>query len=211
MIHMFDEGYDKLSEECGIFGIFDQNGIDVHEITFLALYALQHRGQESAGIAISNEKGITYHKNSGLAAEVFDDKQLIRLQGGKAAIGHVRSTTSGDNQIADAQPLVTKFKKGTMALAHNGSLINAEVLRADLEERGAIFQTTLDIEVIANLLARSIDEGLEEALKKMISMVQGSYGLVIMTEKQLIAIRDPHGIRWIGSCFFCVEIFSIQY
>jgi amidophosphoribosyltransferase len=195
MFSELDDRFDKMSEECGVFGIFNQNDLDVQEITYLALYALQHRGQESAGIAVSSEKGISYHKNSGLVAEVFDDQQLARLQGGKAAIGHVRYTTSGDNQIADAQPLVTKYKRGAMALAHNGSLINAEILRADLEENGAIFQTTLDIEVIANLLARNIDDGLEEALRKMMGMVQGSYGLVIMTEKQLVAIRDPYGIR----------------
>ncbi len=176
-------------------GIFDQDGLDVQEIVYFGLYALQHRGQESAGIAVANGSEIIYHKGMGLVTEVFDDNAMASLSGGKAAIGHIRYTTSGDRMHANAQPLVTKYKKGSMALAHNGRLSNADDLRRELEETGTIFQTNLDIEVIANLIARSIDLGLEDALKKMISMIQGAYALLFMTEDKLVAIRDPLGIR----------------
>ncbi len=178
-----------------MLGIFDQDGLDVQDIVYFGLYALQHRGQESAGIAVSNGNEIIYHKGMGLVTDVFDDQTMASLSGGKAAIGHIRYTTSGDRLYANAQPLVTKYKKGSMALTHNGRLSNAEALRSELEETGTIFQTNLDIEVIANLIARSIDLGLEDALKKMISMIQGAYALLFMTEDKLVAIRDPLGIR----------------
>ncbi len=178
-----------------MIGIFDQDGLDVQDIVYFGLYALQHRGQESAGIAVANGNEIMYHKGMGLVTDIFDDHTMASLSGGKAAIGHVRYTTSGDRLYANAQPLVTKYKKGSMALAHNGRLSNAEALRRDLEETGTIFQTNLDIEVIANLIARNIDLGLEDALKKMVSMIQGAYALLFMTEDRLVAIRDPLGIR----------------
>jgi amidophosphoribosyltransferase len=195
MIPELEERFDKMNEECGVFGIYSQNGLDVQDITYFGLYALQHRGQESAGIAVSNGKSISYHKGMGLVSEVFDDRQLSRLGSGKAAIGHVRYSTTGDSQVANAQPLVTKFKKGSMALAHNGNLINTDSLKADLEESGTIFQTTLDTEIVANLIARNIDNGLMDALKKMMDTVKGSYALLIMTEDKLVAVRDPLGIR----------------
>jgi amidophosphoribosyltransferase len=178
-----------------MIGIFDQDGLDVQDIVYFGLYALQHRGQESAGIAVANGNEIKYHKGMGLVTDVFDEQTMVSLSGGKAAIGHIRYTTSGDRMYANAQPLVTKYKKGSMALAHNGRLSNADTLRKDLEETGTIFQTNLDIEVLANLIARNIDLGLEDALKKMISMIQGAYALLLMTEDKLVAIRDPLGIR----------------
>ena len=177
-----------------MIGIYDKNGLGVHEIVYFGLFALQHRGQESAGMAVSDGKNILYHKGMGLVAEVFDDKAMSELKGGKAAIGHVKYTTKSDRMYANAQPLVTKYKKGSMALAQNGRLVNSQSLKRELEDAGIIFQTNLDIEVIANLIARNIDLGLEEALKKMMSRVLGAFALLIMTEDKLIAIRDPHGI-----------------
>lgn len=186
---------DKLQEECGVFGILDRDGLTVQDLTYLGLYALQHRGQESAGIAVSDGQEIRHYKGMGLVGEVFDDEQLKALGKGHIAIGHVRYSTTGASDVYNAQPLVTKYKKGTMALAHNGNLINAEAIRSELEEQGAIFQTTIDTEVIANLIARHSQEGLIEALKSMMKMIQGSYAIVIITEDRLIAIRDPYGIR----------------
>lgn len=178
-----------------MIGIYNKNELEVQEIIYFGLYALQHRGQESAGIAVTNGSGISYHKGMGLVAEVFDEQTLTNLSGGKAAIGHVRYTTARDRMYANAQPLVTKFKGGSMALAHDGKLVNADSIRKDLEQTGTIFQTNLDIEVIANLIAKNIDLGLEEALKKLMGIVKGAYSLMIMTEDKLIAIRDPLGIR----------------
>ncbi|MGI6526091.1 MAG: amidophosphoribosyltransferase [Caldicoprobacterales bacterium] len=178
-----------------MIGIYNQNELEVQEIIFYGLYALQHRGQESAGMAVTKDTGISYHKGIGLVAEVFDEQALAGLENGKAAIGDVRYTTASERMYTNVQPLVTKYKKGTMALAHNGKLVNAECLRRELEDDGAIFQTNLDIEVIANLIAKSIDTGLEQALKKLMGMIQGAYALLIMTEDKLIAIRDPLGIR----------------
>lgn len=178
-----------------MIGIYNQNELEVQEIIFYGLYALQHRGQESAGMAVTNGAGISYHKGMGLVAEVFDEQTLAGLEGGKAAIGDVGYTTASGRMYANAQPLVTKYKKGSMALAHSGRLVNTECLRRELEEAGTIFQTNLDIEVIANLIAKNIDMGLEPTLKKMMGMIQGAYALLIMTEDNLIAIRDPLGIR----------------
>lgn len=195
MINYLNHDLDKLKDECGVFGIFDKDGLNVGEITYFGLYALQHRGQESAGIAISTGDDILYHKDMGLVPEVFDEKIIDSLKDGKIAIGHVRYSTEGGSYLHNAQPLVTKYKKGSMALSHNGSLVNSHALRQDLEDKGAIFQTSIDSEVMANMLARYSDEGLEEAIKRMISEVKGSYALVIMTEDKLIGIRDPDGIR----------------
>jgi amidophosphoribosyltransferase len=178
-----------------VIGIYNQNELEVQEIIFYGLYALQHRGQESAGIAVTDGSSITYHKGMGLAADVFDEKTLERLKGGKAGIGHIRNTRAGERMYANAQPLVTRYKKGSMALVHDGKLVNAHLIRNDLEEAGAIFQTSMDIEVIAALIAKYIDLGLEEALKKLISVIKGAYALMIMTEDRLIAVRDPLGIR----------------
>ncbi|MCM8899995.1 amidophosphoribosyltransferase [Caldicoprobacter algeriensis] len=186
---------DKLNEECGVFGIFDQDGLAVHEITYYGLYALQHRGQESAGIAVADGYTIRYHKGMGLVPEVFDEETLGMLKDGRIAIGHVRYPTYGDTSLYNAQPLVIKYKKGFLALAHNGNLVNAEVLRNELEDAGAVFQTSVDSEVIANLIARHIDEGLETAIQNTMSKLRGAYALLLMTEDKLIAVRDPYGMR----------------
>ncbi len=186
---------DKLKDECGVFGIYDKDGHDVALLSYFALYALQHRGQESAGIAVSEGQDIIYHKNVGLVPEVFTEGDLEKLKTGNIGIGHVRHSVKGGNLPQNTQPLVTKYKKGSMAFAHNGALINASTLREKLEEGGAIFQTTTDSEVMANLIARFSDNGFENALEKMVQNIKGSYALTIMTEDKLVGIRDPHGIR----------------
>ena len=164
------------------------------EAAYYGLFALQHRGQESAGIAISRGGKIDYHKDMGLVAEVFKN-EIEKLSGAQAAIGHVRYSTTGDSQLANAQPLVISSRKGQIALAHNGNLINAKELRDDLEDAGAIFQTSIDTEVIASLIAKHREENIVEAIQKTMEMLRGSYALVIMTDDMVIGVRDPKGIR----------------
>jgi amidophosphoribosyltransferase len=189
---------DKLREECGVFGIYSKDNHDVSRLTYYALYALQHRGQESAGIAVNTagEGYIKHHKAMGLVPEVFNEKVLNDLKG-KSAIGHVRYSTTGASLIENAQPMVVKYKNGQMALAHNGNLVNAAEIRDRLEEEGTIFQSTIDSEVIANLISRSrpSNNNIEEAIVQMMKTIKGSYALVILTPKKLIGIRDPFGIR----------------
>ncbi|MDP4181952.1 MAG: amidophosphoribosyltransferase [Bacillota bacterium] len=187
---------DKLREECGVFGILSKNNHDVSRLTYYALYALQHRGQESCGIAVNKGGDITHHKAMGLVPEVFSGKVLNELNG-KSAIGHVRYSTTGASLIENAQPLVIKYKDGKMALAHNGNLVNASAIREKLEENGAIFQSTIDSEVIANLISRyrGHNDSIEEAIAQMMKDVKGSYALVILTPNKLLGIRDPLGIR----------------
>lgn len=186
---------DRMEEDCGVFGVYDAEGsLHVGEAAYFGLYSLQHRGQESAGIAVTDGSGIRYVRNKGLVPEVFDQETVQSLTG-RIAIGHVRYSTFGVSDAINAQPLVARYKHGNLALAHNGNLINAPALRSMLEDHGAIFQTTVDTEVIINLIARLSSDGLEEAIHKMMKSVRGSYALVMMTETQLIGIRDPFGIR----------------
>ncbi|WP_026486228.1 amidophosphoribosyltransferase [Caldanaerobius polysaccharolyticus] len=189
-----NQQYNGLKEECGVFGIYDINGHDTARITYYALHALQHRGQESAGIAISNGKIIDYHKGNGLVTEVFNDKNISELRG-RVAIGHVRYSTTGLNQIYNAQPIVVRYRNGYLALAHNGNLVNADELRKELEESGSIFQTSTDTEIIVHLIARYITKGMVEAVKMAMQKIKGAYSLVIMTEKALYAVKDPNGLR----------------
>jgi amidophosphoribosyltransferase len=187
---------DKLREECGVFGIYNNDQHDVARLTYYALYSLQHRGQESAGIAVNDDGTILYHKDMGLVPEIFNEVVLNHLKG-KIGIGHVRYSTTGGSYRENAQPMVIKYKNGQMALGHNGNLVNAGILRDKLEENGAIFQSTIDSEVILNLISRYrvSYESLEDALVKMMQDIKGSYALVILTPKRLIGIRDPLGIR----------------
>ncbi|MGI5849010.1 MAG: amidophosphoribosyltransferase [Christensenellales bacterium] len=186
---------DCMHEECGVFGIYcTENIIEPAEATYYGLFALQHRGQESGGIAVAKEGKIDYQKDMGLISEVFKNG-LEKLNGAHAAIGHVRYSTTGDNQLTNAQPLVISSKKGNLALAHNGNLINAKELREGLENDGSIFQTSIDTEVIASLIAKHSDGCIIEAIKKTMSLLKGSYALVIMTPDMVIAVRDPRGIR----------------
>jgi len=187
---------DKLREECGVFGIYSNSGHNVASLSYYALYALQHRGQESCGIAVNKEGDIDHHKAMGLVPKVFNEKILAELKG-KAAIGHVRYSTTGASLLSNAQPLVVKYKDGKMALAHNGNLVNASELREKLEENGAIFQSTIDSEVMAYLISRyrGYNNSIEEAITEMMKEVKGSYALVILTPEKMLGIRDPLGIR----------------
>ncbi len=185
---------DKLHEECGVFGIYGKEGTGISRTTYYGLYALQHRGQESAGIAVAAEGKIKYHKQMGLVSEVFDDSILEDLEG-SISCGHVRYSTIGDSHVINSQPLVVKYRNGSLALAHNGSLVNADKLRGELEQEGAIFQTTVDSEVIANLVARKDRGDILEAVLDTMDCIRGAYALIIMTGDKLIGVRDPNGIR----------------
>lgn len=197
--HNNDDGqimFGKLHEECGVFGIFNNDDLDVARATYYGLYALQHRGQESAGIAVNDDGVILQHKDMGLVPEIFNDVVLNHLKG-HIAIGHVRYSTTGASMRENAQPMVVKYKIGQLALAHNGNLVNAAELRSSMEENGAIFQTTSDTEVIANLISRYrvSNDNIEETLKKVMSVIRGSYAIVMITPRRLIGMRDPQGIR----------------
>lgn len=185
--------WDKMEEECGVVGIYGP-GKDVARLTYFGLHALQHRGQESAGIAVANGKEIEVQKGMGLVTEAFDERKVNEMDG-KVAIGHVRYSTTGSSLIANAQPLVFRYLKGMVAVAHNGNLTNAAEQRHNLAVTGAVFQTTTDTEVIVNLLARYNQSSLEEALMKVMIDIKGSYSLLVMTENRLMGVRDPHGVR----------------
>jgi amidophosphoribosyltransferase len=183
-----------LHEECGVFGIVGGAQTKAARATYYGLYALQHRGQESAGIAVSTGGDILHHKAMGLVSEVFDDKRLAALPG-TMACGHVRYSTSGRSLVVNAQPLVVRYRGGSLALAHNGNLVNAPSLRVSLEQEGVIFQTSIDSELIANLVARADTADIVEAVRSAMRIVRGAYALVIMTPDQIIGVRDLDGIR----------------
>ena len=186
---------DQMEEACGVFGIYAQDeSINVAEAAYYGLFALQHRGQESAGIAVADGKGIKHYRNLGLVPEVFDEEILHGLTG-RISIGHVRYSTFGSKDVINSQPLVARCKIGMLALAHNGNLVNADALRAQMEDDGAIFQTSVDTEVILSLIARESSMGLIEAIRSMMEKVRGSYALVLLAKDKLIGIRDPYGIR----------------
>lgn len=185
---------DKLKEECGIIGIYDKGNMEIESLTYYGLIALQHRGQESAGIAVNRDGMITCYKEMGLVSEVFDSK-ILNLLKGDISIGHVRYSTYGESFAANAQPLLVKYRKGNIAVAHNGNLINADSLREQLEDQGMIFSTTIDSEVIASLIARNSRNSIEDAILDTMDTIRGSYALVIMTNDKLIGVRDNHGLR----------------
>ncbi len=177
---------------CGIVGI--QNHPEAANIAYLALYAQQHRGQESAGIVTSDGERFRQHKGMGLVADVFDSKRIATLPG-RNAIGHVRYSTSGTSVIENAQPFVVNARDGSLAIAHNGNLTNAERLRQELEEQGAIFQSTMDSEVIMHLIARERRGTLVERIGAALKCVEGAYSLVFLADGKMIAARDPRGFR----------------
>ena len=183
----------KWKEECGIYGVYSPTE-DVSEMTYLGLFALQHRGQESAGIALTDGNWIDVKKGMGLVSEVFRE-QLPRLDNAKIAIGHVRYATTGFSLAANAQPLRVNYAGGALALAHNGDLTNAALIRRDLESKGTVFQTTIDTEVFVHLIARSQKPSVEERILEAVSVVRGAFCLSIMTEDKLIGVRDPQGFR----------------
>ena len=199
-IHEQKEITDKLRDECGVFGIYDFSGENVASTIYYGLFALQHRGQESCGIAVSDTKGpkgkVLSHKGMGLVNEVFDSESMEKLAG-DIGVGHVRYSTAGGSTRENAQPLVLNYIKGTLALAHNGNLINAPELRDELAHDGAIFQTTIDSEVIAYHIARervhtpSVERAVAGAMKKL----KGAYSLVVMSPRKLIGARDPFGFK----------------
>ena len=185
---------DGLKEECGIFGIHAR-GEDVARITYFGLFALQHRGQESAGIAVADGRHIRVHKEMGLVTQVFDEDVLQRLRGGHIAIGHTRYSTTGSSVARNAQPLCCSSVVGDVAVAHNGNLINTQPLREQLQERGVVFQTSNDSEVIAQLLAQVHTGSIEDAVREAMRQLYGAYSLAILTPDRLIGVRDPSGIR----------------
>ena len=199
-IYIQTENNDKLKEECGVFGVYDFDGHDVASTIYYGLLALQHRGQESCGIAVSDTNGpkgkVLSSKDMGLVNEAFTPEHLEKLKG-DIGVGHVRYSTAGGSTRENAQPLVLNYVKGTLGLAHNGNLINAPELRREVEYTGAIFQTTIDSEVIAYHIARERlnSKSVEEAVGRAMMKIKGAYSLVVMSPRKLIGARDPYGFK----------------
>jgi amidophosphoribosyltransferase len=192
MIRISQFADDHFHDECGVFGAFGHE--EAAKLAYLGLYALQHRGQESAGIVATDGAGLRVEKGMGLVQEIFTPDVIARLPGA-AAIGHTRYSTAGDTSLSNAQPLVSDCNKGKLALAHNGNLTNAGELRRSLEHKGSIFQTTSDTEVIVHLVARSKVGNLAGAIADALNQVEGAYSLLILTRDEIFAIRDPRGFR----------------
>jgi len=186
----------KPKEECGVFGFYDMDGYDSAQMTYYGLFSLQHRGQESCGIAVANGGEIRSYKNMGLVNDVFKP-DVLALLGGSMAIGHVRYSTTGESRRENAQPLVTKYSGGMLAIAHNGNLVNGAELRREFEDMGMLFHTTIDSECIAYVIARESRKAhsLEDAIAAAMPSIKGAYSLVIMTPEKLIAARDEYGMR----------------
>lgn len=185
---------DKLKEECGVIGIYAPGVPAISHMLCFGLIALQHRGQESAGIAVTKDQKMQYYKEMGLVQEVFNSDILDRLPA-DIGIGHVRYSTTGESYVSNAQPLVVRYKGGSIALAHNGNLVNAMDIRTRLEDEGSIFQTSIDTEVIANLIAKNYHLGIKEAVIESVKEIKGSFALVIIIDNKLIGVRDPYGLR----------------
>jgi amidophosphoribosyltransferase len=183
---------DKFKDECGVFGIFGHP--EAANMTYLGLYALQHRGQESAGIAASDTTQVRISRAMGYVADTFDSEALAGLPG-SVAIGHVRYSTAGESKLMNAQPILIDCAHGQIAICHNGNLVNARELRDQLVAQGSIFQSNSDTEVILHLYARSKARSVEDAIVESVSQVQGAFSLVMLTRDRLIAVRDPHGFR----------------
>ena len=187
----------SIHEECGVFGVYSKTEADLASITYYALFALQHRGQESAGIVLNDDGVFTYAKGEGLVSEVFHPECLLSLGRGNIAVGHVRYATTGAKLQQNIQPLIVNHHKGRMAMCHNGNLSNSYELRRKLEEKGAIFHTTTDSEVISYIIVqeRLRQESIEKAVSAAMGIIEGAYSLVISSPQKLIAARDPHGFR----------------
>ncbi len=181
-----------IHEECGIFGVYGHP--EAANLTYLGLYALQHRGQEGAGICSSDGRRLFLEKSRGLIADVFNEKRLRRLPG-HMSIGHNRYSTAGSSVLRNVQPIVANFALGTLAIAHNGNLVNALEVRAALEDEGAIFQSSSDSEVIVHLIAHSKGDDFYERVLHALKQISGAFSLLILREKELIAVRDPYGVR----------------
>jgi len=185
---------DKLEEECGVFGCYSVSPLDAAVVTYYGLYSLQHRGQESAGIAVSNGEEIKVQKGMGLVSEVFSEEKLNTLEG-SSTVGHVRYSTTGNCDLKNAQPLDAETKLGLLSISHNGNIVNADVLRDLLEDTGRLFQTSSDSEVILNLIARAYKKGLPEAVSDAANTIQGSYAIIILSNDCMVGARDRNGIR----------------
>jgi amidophosphoribosyltransferase len=183
---------DKFKDECGVFGIFGHP--EAANMTYLGLYALQHRGQESAGIAASDDEQVRIWRAMGYVADIFDGETLSTLPG-RLAIGHVRYSTAGESKLLNAQPILIECSHGQIALCHNGNIVNARELRDELVKQGSIFQSNSDTEVILHLYARSKAASVEDAIVESVAQVQGAFSLVMLTRDRLVAVRDPHGFR----------------
>jgi amidophosphoribosyltransferase len=184
--------FDKFKDECGVFGIFGHP--EAANMTYLGLYALQHRGQESAGIAASDGEQVRISREMGYVADIFDGETLAKLPG-PLAIGHVRYSTAGESKLLNAQPILIDCAHGQIALCHNGNIVNARELRDELVQQGSIFQSNSDTEVILHLYARSKARSIDDAIVESVAQVQGAFSLVMLTRDRLIAVRDPHGFR----------------
>ena len=187
----------KINEECGVFGIFSDHKTDVAHLTYYGLFALQHRGQESAGIVVNDDGVFRVHKEDGLVNDVFTPRIMEELGEGNMAVGHVRYGTTGSKGVANAQPIVVRHIKGSMALAHNGNLVNSYELRTELEEQGSIFHSTSDTEDISYIITKERINAcsIEEAVSRAMKRIKGAYSLVIMSPQKMIAVRDPNGFR----------------
>ena len=184
---------ERPRDECGVFGIY--NHPEAARITYFGLYALQHRGQESAGIAVVRDGKITAHKGMGLVAEVFDMDHMEQLEGG-SAIGHVRYSTTGSSILSNAQPFVVQHRGKSYAVSHNGNLVNAHILKNKLEENGSILQTTMDSELFLHFFVKNLQYGLEKALVATVSQLKGAYSFIVLTSKgEIVGIKDPNGFR----------------
>jgi amidophosphoribosyltransferase len=177
---------------CGIFGIY--NHLEASNLAYLGLYALQHRGQESAGIVSSDNRQLHHYRQMGLVSEIFT-KDVLKRVPGKSAIGHVRYSTAGSSELKNAQPFVVDYYKGSLAIAHNGNLSNAPLIKSDLESKGSIFQSNMDTEVIVHLIARFKEKSFVERVVHALKQVEGAYSLLFLTEKEMVAARDPFGFR----------------
>lgn len=185
---------DKMHEECGVFGVYAPDS-DVAQLTCYGLFALQHRGQDSAGIAVSNGRTLEIEKGMGLVAEVFRDTTKLERLHGHMAVGHVRYSTTGSSLLMNAQPLLVRYRHGQLAIVLNGNLVNGQRLRRQLEAGGSIFQATTDSEVIAHLIARSGENEITAAVQNSLAYLQGAYAYILMTPEKMIGVRDPFGIR----------------
>lgn len=187
----------ELKDKCGVFGVFGHK--DAAYLSYLGIYALQHRGEESAGIVSSDGKKMFSHRGMGHVQDVFDGNQIEQLSGDRA-IGHVRYSTTGSSNLKNAQPILVDYSRGEIAIAHNGNIVNADILRSELEAYGSIFQTTTDSEIIIHLMAKPSLRNIEEGVMDALSRVKGAYSLVFLTNNMLIAARDPQGFRplWLG-------------
>jgi amidophosphoribosyltransferase len=185
--------FTRPEEECGIFGIYNHS--EASNLTYLGLYALQHRGQEACGIVSSDGTTLHAHKSMGLVADVFGNQEIFKKLPGRAAIGHVRYSTTGSSITKNVQPIMVEYSRGAIAVAHNGNIVNAQLIRDELEAYGSIFQTSMDTEIIVHLLATSKNNSLVERITDAMARIQGAYCLLFLTESRMIAARDPNGFR----------------